>query len=112
MMEVLTLSANVSVTVTHSDPWNWMQHPNDEAQELPKFITYIGLSNKRKLSQIIGRISYPLKSELRDGRRMKPWFYELKIWGLKWSDAQDIAADLDPISFDASIRLEDIEIAA
>ena len=112
MMEVLRVSENVSVTVTHSDPWNWLQHPDDEKLGLPKFITYIGLSNQRLLSQIVARIPYPVKSELRDGRRMKPWRYELKIWGLSWADAQNLAADLDPIGFDASADISQIELAA
>ncbi len=87
MMEILRLSRSVQVTVTHSDPWNWMQHPDDTALRLPKFITYIGLPNKRQLSQIVARTPYPIKSELRDGRRMKPWRWELKVWGLSWADA-------------------------
>ena len=43
---------------------------------------------------------------------MKPWRYELKIWGLSWADAQNLAADLDPIGFDASIDISTIELAA
>ena len=112
MMEVLKLSQNVSVTVTHTDPWNWPQHPDEQKLGLPKFITYIGLDHKRLLSQIVARTPYPIKSELRSGRRMKPWRYELKIWGLSWADAQNIAADLDPIGFDASIDISQIELAA
>ena len=112
MMEVLRVSENVSVTVTHSDPWNWLQHPDDAALRLPKFLTYIGGNNKRKLSQIVTQTPYPIKAELRDGRRMKPWRYELKIWGLSWADAQNLAADLDPIGFDASADISQIELAA
>ncbi len=112
MMDILRLSENVSVTVTHSDPWNWMQHPDDAALRLPKFLTYIGGNNKRKLSQIVAQTPYPIKAELRDGRRMKPWRYELKIWGLSWADAQNLAADLDPIGFDASADISQIELAA
>ena len=111
-MEVLILSQNVSTTVTHSDPWNWMQHPDDEKLGLPKFLTYIGGNNTRKLSQIVARTPYPIKTELRDGRRMKPWRYELKIWGLSWADAQNLAADLDPTGFDASVTLSQIELTA
>ena len=59
MMEVLRLSENVSVTVTHTDPWHWPQHPTDEKLGLPKFITYIGLDNKRLLSTIVARTPPP-----------------------------------------------------
>ena len=76
------------------------------------FLTYIGGNNKRKLSQIVAQTPYPIKAELRDGRRMKPWRWELKIWGLSWADAQNLAADLDPLGFDASVRLENVETAA
>lgn len=110
MMETLSISANVNITVTHTDPWNWPQHPRDAAAELPKFITYIGLNNKQKLSQIVSQTPYPIKTELREGRRMKLWRYELKIWGLSWADTQNLALKLDPESFDSSIRLEDVEI--
>ena len=112
MMETLSISANVNITVTHTDPWNWPQHPNVAAAELPKFITYIGLNNLQKLSRIVSQTPYPIKTELREGRRMKLWRYELKIWGLSWADAQNLALKLDPESFDSSIRLEDVEIVS
>lgn len=87
-----TISPNVKLFISEENTWNWPQHADDAALDNPRFITYIGGNNYSKLDKILADLPYPVRAFRRDAKTYRRVFtYELKIWGLRMSDAVLIA---------------------
>ena len=84
-MEYTRISDSITVLSDTRGLRNWRIAPDDKADGIIPFITYVGCRNLNQVNRLAYRVPYECRVHSRDAQLYKGKFkYELKIWGMSW----------------------------